>query len=80
MASAAGFTSVGGKALSSSPKHVGGDTTLHVEYRFAKEKYVMDADKMLNDLPTDRDLTKMPVPWSPTSWLTQEYFMCVLRA
>eukprot|EP00439_Symbiodinium_sp_Y106_P065466 s1025_g10.t1 len=24
------------------------------------EKYVMDADKMLNDLPTDRDLTKMP--------------------
>lgn len=24
------------------------------------EKYVMDADKMLNDLPTDRDLTRMP--------------------
>ncbi|CAE7203922.1 ANKRD50, partial [Symbiodinium natans] len=24
------------------------------------EKYVMDADKMLNDLPTDRDTTRMP--------------------
>ena len=52
------------------------DATLHSEYRFAKEKYVMDADKMLNDLPTDRDLTRMPVPWSSTSGLTKEYFMC----